>query len=400
MTSAREPLKVTQLSLNDENNPVESPEQVYNGDESPTITKFREQNPNLQPLNQHEVSNLKNKGRHSIQALPTVESTDSLSRQHSVGSTKDFRSKISRRSFLKTGEKQSVKSTSPSTQTFWKYHVLEFGKGLYLTTNPDAKHMYCRNAPGFHVEIIYPNNKNGRCDSTGRSGFRLIFKNQIDGDVFLTVTKNSEGFEVDLLRRYFENKKGEIVSVDEDPQSYHQRAIEIDVDELKGKYFESTLKPFRYQVSDFNGKKWYLGSIPQFKNATKLKNKRFIFFHEPKKEKILSCFRPQEVRKKKKLIKKFNRSVQSNSNSFFYNDDESNESGLSSRYDSVYYAPGDGVFQEDPPDDSPHGEKLGWITMYDDYDTLKVPGVWEMVLGLTLAAGFSKIHEENNGDHL
>ena len=400
MIAAKES-KVTH-SVNDENNPkiITTNSEVLNEPESPTISKFREQNPNLQPLSKEEINNLKTKGRHSIQALPTVQSvtsSDSLSRQHSFNS-KDFRSKISRKSFLRSGEKRSVKTSTPDTQTFWKYHVLEFGNGLYLTTNPDAKHMYCRNAPGFHVEIMYPNNSRGRVDKSGKSGFRLVFKNEIDGDVFLTVTKNSQGFDVDMVRRFYENKEGNLAAASGEVKGNHLHASEIEVDELKRRYFESTLNPFRYQLFDFNDKKWFLGSIPQFKTATKLKNKRFIFFHEPKRERILSCFRPQEIRTKKKLLKKFNRSVQSSSNSFFYNDEDTSESGLSSRYDSVYYAPGDGVFKEDPPDDSPNNEKLGWITMYDDFEIFKQPGMWELTLSLTLAAGFSKILEENYSD--
>lgn len=387
-----------------ENNPIpqnsDNHERAADEELSP-IAKVRQRNPNLQPLSEKEISHLRNNGRHSIQALPTVRSTspvsssNSLSRHHSFTSTKDFRSKFNRSSILKTGDRQSLSSTSPSTQTFWKYHVLEFGNGLYLTTNPDAKHVYCRNAPGYHVEVLFPKNSRGATDSSGRSGFRLLFRNEVDGDVFLTVTKHTDGFEIDLLRRYYEDKNGLLEVIESDAKSHHYVASETSINELKGQFYDSTTRLFRYQVVDFKDKLWYLGSIPQFKNATKLKNKRFVFFHEVKKEKILACFRPHEIRAKKKLIKKINRSVQSNSNSFYYNDENSESSGLSSKYDTIYYAPGDGLFQENPPDDSPNNEKLGWITIYDDYETLKSPGMWELILGFTLAAGFSKILEES-----
>lgn len=395
---------MSQLCQENNSIPQSSKNQDQAADEELSlIAKVRQRNPNLQPLTEKEVTNLRNNGRHSIQALPTVRPTsptsnnnnNSLSRHHSFTSTKDFRSKINRSSFLKTGEKQSLTTSSPSTQNFWKYHVLEFGNGLYLTTNPDSKHVYCRNAPGYHVRVLFPRFGNGDTDSSGNSGFRLLFRNEVDGDVFLTVTKFSDGFEIDLLRRYYENKDGVLDVVEDDVQTYDDRASKTSIDELKGQLYDPTARLFRYQLEDFDKEKWYLGSIPQFKNATKLKNKRFVFFHKAKTEKVLACFRPQEIRAKKKLIKKFNRSVQSNSNSFYYNDENSENSGLSSKYDTIYYAPGDGVFQEDPPDDSPNNEKLGWITIYDDYETLKSPGMWELILGFTLAAGFSKILEEN-----
>lgn len=400
MIIKKERKKVTQS--NDENEPITTSKHELEGQESPTITKFRETNPNLQPLGPQEVTVIKNKGRHSIQELPAIEpsrSSEALRRHQSLSSAKDFRSKFSRRSILRNGEKQNIDSMSTSsTQKFWKYHVLEFGNGLYLTTNPDARHMYCRNAPGYHVELLYPNNRNGNVDRSGSSGFRLVFKSQIDGQVFLTVTKSSKGFDIDLLRRYYENEKGDLSLKEDFVESHHHTTKEIDIEELKGRYYETTAKLFRHQVSDFNNKQWFLGSIPQFKTATKLKNKRFIYFHKPENEKILACFRPHEFRAKKRIIKKFNRSMKMGSNNYYYDEENDDGVSLSSNQESVYYAPGDGLFEEDPPDDSPNNEKMGWITIYDDYETLKIPGMWEMILGLTLAAGLSKSLEEN-GDH-
>ncbi|CCH40649.1 hypothetical protein BN7_183 [Wickerhamomyces ciferrii] len=362
-------------------------------EENYTISKIRLSNPNLQPLSSNEIQHLKKNGRHSIQALPTIPSSKSsefLTRHHSFGSNENksiFRS----RSLLRSGTKQKLESSSNS-QDFWKYHILEFGNGLYLTCNPDSKHIYCRNAPGFYIEIQYPTLQSGRKDSTGKNGFRMVFKNQVDGDVFSTVTMEGDKFEINLLSRYYLTEDGTLEIKEGDVQSYHHKTKNIDLKELQGKYIESQSKLVRYELEDINKDKWYLGSIPQFKSATKLKNKRYIYFHEPK-GKILACFRPQEVRAKKKLIKKFNRSLQSGSNGFYY--DENNSDDTSGSSETIYYSPGDGVFQQDPPDDSPNDVKLGWITIYDDFNKLKIPGMWEITLGFTLAAGFSQILEEN-----
>ena len=78
---------------------------------------------------------------------------------------------------------------------FWKYHILKFGKDLYLTTNPGMKHMYCRNAPGYFIEVI--SNDPNLSTPTSTSGYTLIFKDSSrlkdNADVpYMMISKKSQ----------------------------------------------------------------------------------------------------------------------------------------------------------------------------------------------------------------
>ena len=56
---------------------------------------------------------------------------------------------------------------------------------------------------------------------------------------------------------------------------------------------------------------------------------------------------------------------------------------------SKYYKGEDGLYYlTNPSDDSPDENKLGWITVYEDKRLFGLPGMFDIVLGLTLAVGY------------
>jgi hypothetical protein len=142
------------------------------------------------------------------------------------------------------------------------------------------------------------------------------------------------------------------------------------------------VNPVRYKVES---KPWIFGSIPQFKvNANKMKDKRYIYFQDA--DKIVALFRPHESRLKKRILSTLKKHKSSNPGVYH------NSSTLITER-STYYSPGDGLSSKNPPDDCPNVGKLGWITVFDDefFDEL---GNWELVVGLTLALGFSRTLQE------
>ncbi|EGW32981.1 uncharacterized protein SPAPADRAFT_60309 [Spathaspora passalidarum NRRL Y-27907] len=173
-----------------------------------------------------------------------------------------------------------------------------------------------------------------------------------------------------------------------------------------------------FEVDDMNHNKWSIGSIPRvriskmnkFKSKVKhsineeveqdevdeykLIGKRniyfhrnyfthnpFIYSHETKFPPVLSMFRQYET----KSVKRIKQSVKKKRQSLINHDKYiAQEEDLGTKYyngsDGLYFS---GSNQDDNPDDN----KLGWITIYDD-ETLSNKGMFEFVLGMTLAVGF------------
>lgn len=254
--------------------------------------------------------------------------------------------------------------TKPDTP-FWKYHILKFGKDLYLTTNPGLKHIYCRNGPGYYVEVVYPEN-NSTSHHSAQDGFKMVFrdiaaKNDEDSADIMIITKapKAEGGEYSIwIPRVSFLDDGALIDLDgedEEPPVFHEITVPTEIDHKYIPYNKisktnETVSFKNYEFKDFHGIKWNIGSIPRIKSSkmSKMKNKlnddrneplykfvgkRYIYFHQnytqgspttyksnsndprdiylhesnnlDKFPPVLGLFRPNETRTRKKLIQKF-----------------------------------------------------------------------------------------------
>jgi hypothetical protein len=364
------------------------PSQPFGIDDS-QLSTIRKSNPNLQPLDTLQENDLVRKERHrSLDFLTTAKSGTSSpsslslsssdarssreqSMRHSIGSSFELKAHFPLPRLQKTVMKQE--------QGFWKYHIWQFGTDLYLTTNPSFKHLLCRNGPSFHVQIQFPGI---RPDASGSNGFRMIFRDEVENSVFMTITKRKTDFVVDGLMKFLKNKEDQIVT-QEFLSVRHLLSKEIALDELKNQPLDlRNVKPVRYKVES---KPWIFGSIPQFRvSGNKMKDKRYIYFQDG--DKIVALFRPHESRLKKRILSTLNKHKSPNPGVYH------NSSTLVTER-RTYYCPGDGLSSKNPPDDCPNADKLGWITVFDDEFFCEL-GNWELVVGLTLALGFSRTLQE------
>ncbi|GAV30193.1 hypothetical protein PMKS-003702 [Pichia membranifaciens] len=88
--------------------------------------------------------------------------------------------------------------TSYRQQNFWKYHIVKLAPHeFYMTTNPDKRHRFIRNAPSYFVKLELPTDSNGG-DKNGKNGeekrkstFASAFKNrsQVDKGFRLVFTQ-------------------------------------------------------------------------------------------------------------------------------------------------------------------------------------------------------------------
>lgn len=174
-------------------------------EKSPIATKFRLENPNLQPISDDE-SDTEMLATPPIQSLldPGLQMSDMSSGFSDLSIKNDSsRARVKKMSGFKNSFAKFKSKSTPNIsinsfdnnmtmngpdlnlqkegqvnnkqQTpFWKYHVLKFGNNLYLTTNPSLKHVYCRNGPGYYVEVIYNNPSSNY--TKFKDGYKLIFE--------------------------------------------------------------------------------------------------------------------------------------------------------------------------------------------------------------------------------
>lgn len=79
--------------------------------------------------------------------------------------------------------------TSYRQQNFWKYHIIKLAPHeFYMTTNPDKRHRFIRNAPSYFIKLELPtepnsSQKNGKnVEEKKKSSFGAAFKNQSQVD--------------------------------------------------------------------------------------------------------------------------------------------------------------------------------------------------------------------------
>ncbi|CAI5757989.1 unnamed protein product [Candida verbasci] len=321
-------------------------------------------------------------------------------------------------STIKSKANQNINSRSavaacPKVTPFWKYHVLKFGKDLYLTTNPDMKHVYCRQAPSYYVEV-----------EESSSGYKLILKNPCTLNVLMIIEKNNGSFSYRISKDVYLNDG--ILTNYEDAAVFKGVSF---TQPISRKYFpiESLRNQFPYyfknfEITDSLRRTWNIGSIPRIRlsrlnkikeNEYKMIGKRNIYFHQnyttndPAKYKekdprrvyhqdedvkfppVLSCFRPFKRKNILKDMKKLKNNYEENP---YVNVNDDNEDT-----DEKYYYGSDGLYYlSNTEDDTPNENKLGWITVYEDQEVFSGVdnrGMFNLVLGMTLAIGYDSCIE-------
>lgn len=329
---------------------------------------------------------------------------------------------------------------------FWKYHILKIGKDLYLTTNPGMKHVYCRNAPGYFIEVVCHDPK--LSIPTSESGYTLIFKDSgslkyDSSDPYMVITKKSpaEGghFTFTTPRENFLNE-GTVMKFKDDNlfqgisnKEYIDKTY-FPYDKLRANHPQCFKN---YEVHDLHGVPWNVGSIPRIRASKvgkirdkissyyydgtyqgnqedefKFIGKRNIYFHQnfvpPDSQgvkykeheakyiynhdygksfpPVLSMFRPYENKMRKRVIQ----SVKNHSDvNGPYIDVVEDDYGTGS---SKFYQGSDGLYYvRNTSDDLPDENKLGWITIYEDneiFGGINNRGMFDLVLGMTLAVGY------------
>lgn len=360
---------------------------------------------------------------------------------------------------------------------FWKYHIVRYGKDMYLTTNPDVKHMYCRNGPGFFVEVVYADKLLVVPDPA--QGFQLVFKDisnidspDADAAPVMIIAKKPRAqggyFTVLIPVQLRLAKLAPHLVTAQAP--HHQRTPTATLAGLglaptlfNGLVMPKTI-PARYvppghspsgfcnlEFKDVGGIRWNIGNIPRTR-ASKLSprlkprflvlglfgkaqeshlprpqghlvGKNNVYFHQnyivdddddeshgelwyrdpdpaliaverdTPFPPVLAVYRPHNPRIRRKLALLFakNRRVGAPGvvNAKFRLLELAEDLGAGLGVDN-YYAGGDGLyFVENPSDDLPDDDKLGWITVYEDTRVFGShnKGMFDMVVGLTLAAG-------------
>ncbi|KAI5955425.1 hypothetical protein CANMA_004605 [Candida margitis] len=340
-----------------------------------------------------------------------------------------------------------------SEMPFWKYHILRFGKDLYLTTNPGTKYIHCRNGPSFYVEVVIESGHSQ--GSKPDEDYSLIFKdpNNLSQDPrqCMVISKKH-----DQQKGYFNIRtpKNTYLAADGTVEKYEDLTMFKTMSfpsSIGGRYFpfdglrEGTAKYFtNYEIKDLLNVSWNVGSIPRVrvsrmnqmrekikganKDASgrneeeelKLVGKRNIYFHQnytnskcegqySPSEKIydsstdfpsvLSMFRPNEHKITKRLVQSMKQqqqqknrhipSVHSASDDF-----ESNQNNTKTFYngsDGLYYS-------RDTRDDNPDENKSGWLTIYENAEVFGGTdnrGMFDVVLGMTLAVGFDTYLKDN-----
>ena len=321
---------------------------------------------------------------------------------------------------------------------FWKYHILRFGKDLYLTTNPGTKYVHCRNGPSFYVEVVIDQN----LDSKGEE-YTLVFKDpgnlSQDPRHCMVISKQR-----DEKQGYFNLRtpKNTYLADDGTVEKYEDLTMFKSVSFpllINRRYFpydslrEENPSCFtNYEIKDLLNRTWNVGSIPRVRtsrfnkvrqsvrNASKeisersdqeelkLVGKRNVYFHRNYNNEqtgseqskisdanmdfppVLSMFRPNENRTAKRVVQSMKQQQKSRHVSSVHttlDDFDSTQNDTKSFYngsDGLYYL-------QDNRDDRPDENKLGWITIYEDaemFKGLENRGMFDVVLGMTLAVGF------------
>lgn len=284
-------------------------------------------------------------------------------------------------------------------QTFWKYHCTQLStREFYLTTNPDTKHKYARNAPGYFVKLEIT-------DDTKHELKFTFLQNTNDDNVRPFVVEKSGGL---WRAKCFDSEYSDGLLI-RTSNGRMNKSISLAFDNTTGKNMRDANNGLVY-VDEINMDALSVCAIREKKSSLFNKSKKYDgvklgkdksvyfldnqFFRDANwYDPVVAVWRPcnRNVMSKMKtgMI-----SVRGRKND---SDDEGDgDSGdVELGDDAVKYTEfKDGLFERHPVDDSPNDFKLGWLTVYDKgryFEKVPGGGNWEVVLGMTLAYGLERI---------
>lgn len=304
------------------------------------------------------------------------------------------------RPLTETSLDQNVEREEGS-QKFWKFHIQCFGDDFYLSTNPTMRHLQCRSFPGYFMKV-----------EKEEGGYTLNFEEFESGALIMRFKKLENGgfrFKVRRTRRVV---NGEVAQVE---NSLPVLDSVITLRRIDPKFYP-ILPPYmmsNYEVKAMDGKLWDVGAIPRVKmkwslskgsEVLKYVKKQNLYFHRNFKEQnmkmqeeafppVKAVFRPCESKMRKRAMQSINRLLK------IEDDRESNgrtqmDSFLDQR---PFLKCGDGLHGDPfPKDDDPdHHFKLGWLMIYEDDELFGIPGMFDLVVGVTTTLAYQQ--EMENG---
>lgn len=287
---------------------------------------------------------------------------------------------------------EPVEAASELKDPFWKYHVLHFGEGLYLTTNPTPKHINCQSLPGYYVK-----------HSGDLRNFTLQFEGIESGEEIISVDKRTTKGDVSF--RYHLHPRRTLI-----------QGRLVDHEEKAGVSGEVTCLRFpkevpllpEMQTTNFGWREggcatWNIGSVPMAVpsklslKASKYLGKHNIYFHNlfskhhswrvGDSPEVAAMFRRCESSHRKRFVQSVHRLLAKDSKVY----------GTDMPLDlfaevKTYALAGDGLrWDLHPKDDEPdHRYKLGWLTIYNDEELLAESGMFDIVVALTVAIAFDQ----------
>lgn len=279
---------------------------------------------------------------------------------------------------------------------FWKYHLLYFGDGLYLTTNPTPKHINCQLLPGYYVR------------RSGNSlNFRLVFEGIESGEQIICVEKRTTKAGASFHYNLCPTRKlvqGKFVEEEVVPELYSGRASRVPFpNHLLPMPLDMPYTNFRY-LSDQYGT-WNIGSVPMLvpskisAKTPKYQGKHNIYFHDLFKlpntlhvgetPEVVAMFRRCESSHRKRLIQSIHRLLAKDTKVY------GTEPALDPFAEvKTYVLAGDGLHWDLHPkdDEADHRYKLGWLTIYKDDALLENRGMFDIVVALMVAIAFDQNH--------
>lgn len=348
----------------------EDENQIWEEDGAPLIALIRDSNPNLRPVDTIAPARklLTRKKPGEPVPLPTAE---------------DFAT-----------VPEEADTSRNLSNPFWKYHVLHFGDGLYLTTNPTPKHINCQALPGYYVK-----------HSGNQRNFSLRFEGIESGEEIICVEKHTTKSGVSFRFSLHPRRKlvhGKFVE-DETATDMHGEVTACSFPKELPAIPEIRNINFAW-LADGSGK-WNIGSVPMSTHSKisskspKYFGKHNIYFHDlftkpnswhvGETPEVVAMFRRCESSHRKRLIQSVHRLLAKDSK--VYGSDAPLDLFAEVK---TYALAGDGLHWDPyPKDDEPdHRYKLGWLSIYDDETLLANSGMFDIVVALTVAIAFDQNH--------
>jgi hypothetical protein len=270
---------------------------------------------------------------------------------------------------------------------------MKYSKDLYLTTNPDHRHLLRRPGPSYYINI-----ENLEGNDGSLRPFRLTFNTKESRLPVMTIVRNK-------LQSFEQEQHSNLVdcfdvTIYEDKQSsFKAQAIQIQ----SKVHFPGRKKPSvckQYKIRDEStAREWVVGNRVESKLVGKSKtidgvehlndhvqhrvSSKIFFFTKAKNEKtddtIYAVFRRRQPKRKRIVKESLNWLNKKAEDEEEQNEQDGTITGFGTSVD----------------DDDANNEKVGWLYMLGAVSPEKnavqdPPWNWLLVLGLTLSVGYSQ----------